>query len=50
MVLGMEFSGCTFGFFGFAGFFFSCFTGFSFSFGPSLAVTKETNNHDYIVY
>ena len=35
---GVEVSDCAFGFFGFAGFFFSCFAGFSFSLAPSLAV------------
>lgn len=42
---GVEFSDCAFGFFGFAGFFFSCFAGFSFSFAPSLAANDKTNNH-----
>jgi len=41
---GVEFSDCAFGFFGFAGFFFSCFAGFSFSFAPSLAVNNKKVN------
>lgn len=37
-----EFSDCTFGFFGLAGFFFSCFACFAgFSFAPSLAANNK---------
>ena len=46
---GAEFSDCAFGFLGFAGFFFSCFAGFSFSFAPSLAANGKTNHYLYTI-
>ena len=47
-VAGVEFSDCAFGFLGFAGFFFSCFAGFSFSFAPSLAANGKKSECHYL--